>query len=156
VCIRPIWNGKVRKVQYVLWISLAPSVSRDVYILGRQKLRVIRAPSSSYSSAFCIAPANLKTMKLLIVIQFAGLLRPVLAGGQDSGSGCCKFTLSSSGPFSCPAGQLPDGQIRLNGSEPTSTFCIDKNGKITDQNGFGCIITGEFTAYGQGNLRCLT
>ncbi|KAI0385401.1 hypothetical protein F5Y04DRAFT_276732 [Hypomontagnella monticulosa] len=63
------------------------------------------------------------------------VLPAVLAGG------CCKFTLSSTGSFACPAGQLPDGQIRLNGSEPISTFCIDSKGGITDGRGYGCIVT---------------
>jgi hypothetical protein len=87
-------------------------------------------------------------MKLNKLILFAKLVASASAGsilgrGTNSASGCCKFTLSASGPFNCPAGQLPDGQIRLNGSEPTSAFCIDQSGKITDQNGFGCIVTGE-------------
>ncbi|CZR63611.1 uncharacterized protein PAC_13508 [Phialocephala subalpina] len=63
------------------------------------------------------------------------------AGGND----CCRFTLSSKGLFSCPARQLPDGQIRLNGSEPESTFCLDSKGGITDQNSNGCIVTGAPT-----------
>ncbi|KAK4442284.1 hypothetical protein QBC34DRAFT_431759 [Podospora aff. communis PSN243] len=70
----------------------------------------------------------------------AVLASPVSA---DKGqSGCCKFTLHASAPFDCPAGQLEDGQIRLNGSYPTSSFCIDNKGAITDANGFGCIVTG--------------
>lgn len=82
-------------------------------------------------------------MKFLKVVSTAIFLPSVLAGGQSAGSGCCKFTLSSAGPFNCPAGQLSDGQIRLNGTEPTSTFCISPDGKITDQAGFGCIVTGK-------------
>ena len=54
----------------------------------------------------------------------------------------CAFTLSSSGGIACPAGQLTDGQIRLNGSESIATFFI-ADGKITDSAGRGCIITGE-------------
>jgi hypothetical protein len=69
-------------------------------------------------------------------------------GNHDGGgdSGCCKFTLSSEGPFACPAGQLEDGQIRLNGTYPTSTFCIGPDGGITDERGFGCIVTGSFSS----------
>jgi hypothetical protein len=67
----------------------------------------------------------------------------VRAGGEHEG-GCCKFSLSSPNLPGCPAGQLPDGQIRLNGSYPASTFCID-GGKIKDQNGYGCIVTGPPT-----------
>jgi hypothetical protein len=79
---------------------------------------------------------------LLLQLALAGVavLPTILAGGGD----CCKFTLSSKGSFSCPAGQLSDGQIRLNGSEPESTFCIDSQGGITDENGYGCIVTGKF------------
>jgi hypothetical protein len=54
----------------------------------------------------------------------------------------CSFTLSSSGSFACPAGQLPDGQIRLNGTEDSAAFYISDGG-ITDSKGFGCIVTGE-------------
>jgi hypothetical protein len=53
----------------------------------------------------------------------------------------CTFTISSSGGLTCPAGQLSDGQIRLNGTEPTVYFTI-KDGKITDAAGRGCIVTG--------------
>ncbi|KAG4428503.1 hypothetical protein IFR05_016014 [Cadophora sp. M221] len=52
----------------------------------------------------------------------------------------CAFSIESAGSFACPAGQLSDGQIRLNGTEETSTFYIDGDG-ITDLNGFGCIVT---------------
>ncbi|KAK3299468.1 uncharacterized protein B0H64DRAFT_100598 [Chaetomium fimeti] len=57
----------------------------------------------------------------------------------------CAFTLSSSGSFVCPAGQLEDGQIRLNGSYPTATFYLDPDGGITDSDGYGCIVTGSPT-----------
>lgn len=60
--------------------------------------------------------------------------------GRDKG---CSFTLLSSGSFACPAGQLPDGQIRLNGTEETATFYISDGG-ITDSQGFGCIVTGMY------------
>ncbi|KAK1772114.1 hypothetical protein QBC33DRAFT_582346 [Phialemonium atrogriseum] len=56
----------------------------------------------------------------------------------------CSFTLLSSGSFACPAGQLPDGQIRLNGTEETATFYITDGG-ITDSQGFGCIVTAPPT-----------
>src|ERR1700726_2755801 len=54
----------------------------------------------------------------------------------------CSFTISSP-EFPHPAGELPDGQIRLNGTEGTATFYIDAHGGITDSNGFGCIVTGQ-------------
>lgn len=80
-------------------------------------------------------------MNFLVPLTFFGVaMLPKVSGG---GTDCCKFILSSSGSFSCPAGQLSDGQIRLNGSEPESTFCLDSKGGITDQNGYGCIVTGE-------------
>lgn len=66
------------------------------------------------------------------------LLRSV---GFASGQEACTFTISSSGGISCPAGQLSDGQIRLNGSEPTAEFSI-AGGQITDSAGRGCIVTG--------------
>ncbi|KAI0385092.1 hypothetical protein F5Y04DRAFT_205103 [Hypomontagnella monticulosa] len=85
-------------------------------------------------------------MKSSLVLSLAcfHLLPAVLAGNKDdSGSSCCKFTLTSSGPVACPAGQLPDGQIRLNGSYPETTFCLGKDGGITDDHGRGCIVTEE-------------
>jgi LysM repeat protein len=54
----------------------------------------------------------------------------------------CTFAITASGGLSCPAGQLSDGQIRLNGSYPSSKFSIS-NGQITDASGRGCIITRE-------------
>lgn len=63
--------------------------------------------------------------------------------GNHGGGHCCRFTLSSHGSFDCPAGELEDGQIRLNGTYDTSTFCIDSEGGITNSRGFGCIVTGE-------------
>lgn len=62
-----------------------------------------------------------------------------LASRGQSG---CPFDITSSGAFACPAGELSDGQIRLNGTEDTATFYIDSNGGITDSNGYGCIVTG--------------
>jgi hypothetical protein len=55
----------------------------------------------------------------------------------------CSFEITSSGSFECPAGELSDGQIRLNGTEDTSTFYINANGGITNSMGFGCIVTGN-------------
>ncbi|KAK4442004.1 hypothetical protein QBC34DRAFT_431971 [Podospora aff. communis PSN243] len=59
----------------------------------------------------------------------------------------CEFTLSSAEPFVCPAGQLEDGQIRLNGSYATSSFHISANGGIVDSDGFGCIVTVPTTQF---------
>lgn len=80
---------------------------------------------------------------LSIQVVAASILLPMVAatGGDD----CCNITLSSPACFTDPAGQLPDGQIRFNGSYPTSTFCLSKDGGLTDQNGFGCIVTGRVT-----------
>lgn len=64
----------------------------------------------------------------------------VAATGSDD---CCNISLSSPACFADPAGQLPDGQIRFNGSYPSSTFCLHKDGGLTDQKGFGCIVTGK-------------
>ncbi|KAI0179365.1 hypothetical protein GGR52DRAFT_535896 [Hypoxylon sp. FL1284] len=60
--------------------------------------------------------------------------------GLDHADGC-SFTFSSSGSFACPAGQLDDGQIRLNGSETTATFKLQKGGGFIDAKGYGCIVT---------------
>ncbi|GAB1316410.1 hypothetical protein MFIFM68171_06620 [Madurella fahalii] len=75
---------------------------------------------------------------LILGIQLASIGR---AGATwvDGHQGC-GFTLSSTGSFPCAAGQLSDGQIRLNGSESIATFYI-ADGKITDSAGRGCIIT---------------
>jgi hypothetical protein len=54
----------------------------------------------------------------------------------------CEFTVSSDGAFACPAGQLEDGQIRLNGSYDTANFVLSGGG-IVDSRGFGCIVTGK-------------
>lgn len=80
-----------------------------------------------------------------LVLAAACVFKGTLADhqGDDTGSDCCKFTISSSGSFACPAGELSDGQIRLNGTYDTATFCIDKQGGITDSHGFGCIVTGK-------------
>jgi LysM repeat protein len=56
----------------------------------------------------------------------------------------CMFTIMSSGDISCPAGQLSDGQIRLNGSYPSAEFTI-ANSQITDSSGRGCIITRQYS-----------
>jgi hypothetical protein len=65
------------------------------------------------------------------------------AGNSDPDpSDKCAFTLSSSAGIDCPASQLSDGQIRLNGTEDIATFYIS-DGKITDSQGRGCIVTGE-------------
>lgn len=55
----------------------------------------------------------------------------------------CAFTLSSDGTLACPAGQLEDGQIRLNGSESTATFYLQDGGGFKDSDVFGCIVTEE-------------
>lgn len=52
----------------------------------------------------------------------------------------CTFSLSASGGIECPAGELDDGQIRLNGSYPTAEFTI-RGDKIWDSAGKGCIVT---------------
>jgi hypothetical protein len=66
------------------------------------------------------------------------LARTVLATSSPG----CGFTLTSSGNIACPAGQLADGQIRLNGTEDIATFHIS-DGKVSDSEGKGCIITGR-------------
>jgi len=57
---------------------------------------------------------------------------------------CC-FHLSASGAVTGTAGQLDDGQVRINGPLSASEFCISDSG-ITDANGRGCILTRKFKA----------
>jgi hypothetical protein len=91
-------------------------------------------------------------MKLAITLSSAAILLPGTALASwfrradmhvSRGNTGCGFEITSSGSFACTAGQLPDGQIRLNGTEATATFYIDANGGITDSKGFGCIVTGN-------------
>jgi len=81
---------------------------------------------------------------LLPGTALAGLSRGSHYGHARRGDQGCAFTISSMPPFSCPAGQLPDGQIRLNGTEDTATFYIS-DGAITDSMGFGCVVTAPPT-----------
>lgn len=52
---------------------------------------------------------------------------------------CC-FGISASGAVTGTAGQLSDGQVRINGPLSAASFCIS-NGGITDSSGRGCILT---------------
>lgn len=62
-------------------------------------------------------------------------------------SSCC-FHLTASGGASGTLGQLSDGQNRIgDNSLSAAQYCIDSNGAITDANGRGCILTGEFYFY---------
>jgi hypothetical protein len=88
------------------------------------------------------AVMKLSTLSLRLAATLGILPLNSARAEQKDESGCCKFTISSGGSFVCPAGQLEDGQIRLNGTYHTSTFCIGPDGGITDENGFGCIVTG--------------
>lgn len=80
----------------------------------------------------------LSTLAAAAVNAYAGISVNVAArnlakrGDSDSNPGC-PFTLSSSGSFDCPAGQLSDGQIRLNGSEETVSFYHQPGGGFIDQ-----------------------
>ena len=79
-----------------------------------------------------------QTLYLGLALFHATLANQVGTRGAE----CCKFTLASKAPFPCDAGQLEDGQIRLNGSYPTTEFCLDQqSGGITDDSGLGCIVT---------------
>jgi hypothetical protein len=90
-------------------------------------------------------------MKSIVNLSFAVALLSSTAlasrfsrnnGHTRRGDKGCAFTISFS-EFANPAGELPDGQIRLNGTEGMATFYINANGGITDSNGFGCIVTGQ-------------
>lgn len=72
----------------------------------------------------------------IAALLIAAIVSP--AAAQQAG---CTFTITSSGGIACPAGELSDGQIRLNGTEATASFTI-LNGQITDSAGRGCIVTG--------------
>lgn len=56
----------------------------------------------------------------------------------------CTFSLTASGGQSGSIGQLGDGQNRIGGDLPPASYSIS-NGKITDANGRGCILTPPTT-----------
>lgn len=56
---------------------------------------------------------------------------------------CCTFELTASGGQSGTIGQLSDGQVRIGGGLPPSSFTIC-NGAITDASGYGCLLTRKF------------
>lgn len=64
------------------------------------------------------------------------------SSASASSATACPFTINSAGGVSGVVGQLSDGQIRVNGSYPATTFSIN-NGQITDSSGRGCILTRE-------------
>ncbi|KAM7211891.1 hypothetical protein V8F06_012733 [Rhypophila decipiens] len=64
----------------------------------------------------------------------------------------CTFAMTSTGPFSYPAGRLEDGQIRFNGSYPTTQFIMVNGSMITDSAGFGCIVTESPTTQFQCDM----
>ncbi|KAI9736115.1 MAG: hypothetical protein M1818_006291 [Claussenomyces sp. TS43310] len=54
----------------------------------------------------------------------------------------CSFTLTASGGQSGSVGQLDDGQNRIGGGLPATSFTISNgNGTVTDSTGRGCILT---------------
>lgn len=94
-------------------ISFVPSTS-GTWVSTNQ-------PTSSLSASWSVASSS------------------TASASSPSGS-CCSFTITASGGVSGIAGQLSDGQIRVNGSYPPATFCIS-NGQVTDSSGRGCILT---------------
>ena len=58
----------------------------------------------------------------------------------------CTFSLTASGGQSGTIGQLGDGQNRIGGGLPPASYSIS-NGKITDANGRGCILTPPTTQF---------
>lgn len=58
--------------------------------------------------------------------------------------GSCCFGISASGAVMGTAGQLSDGQVRINGPLSAAEFCI-AGSSITDANGRGCILTRKWT-----------
>jgi hypothetical protein len=62
-------------------------------------------------------------------------------------SSCCfGINVSGDGVEGGSLGQLDDGQNRFGPNQSGATFCID-DGKITDKNGRGCILTGPTTQF---------
>ena len=59
------------------------------------------------------------------------------------GNSCC-FELTASGGASGTLGQLSDGQNRIGGGLPPSSYCISPSGIITDSSGRGCILTRKY------------
>jgi hypothetical protein len=56
--------------------------------------------------------------------------------------GDCDFKIYASGGAHGLVGQLSDGQCRIGGGYAPSKFALDQSsGLLTDQNGWGCIIT---------------
>ncbi|KAM3076166.1 hypothetical protein ACMFMG_006322 [Clarireedia jacksonii] len=81
-------------------------------------------------------PASKSTIPSSTLESSTSSSSPSLPSGSS-----CTFKITTTGDNKWTAGQLSDGQIRLNGSYPASTFSI-KNGQIMDSNGRGCIVTG--------------
>jgi hypothetical protein len=62
-------------------------------------------------------------------------------------SSCCfGINVSGDGVDGGSLGQLDDGQNRFGPNQSGATYCID-DGKITDKNGRGCILTGPTTQF---------
>jgi len=62
-------------------------------------------------------------------------------------SSCCfGINVSGDGVQGGSLGQLSDGQNRFGPNQSGATYCID-DGKITDKNGRGCILTGPTTQF---------
>lgn len=58
------------------------------------------------------------------------------------GEVCC-FELNAKGGIEGSVGQLSDGQNRIGGGLPPTTYCIDTDGEIEDSSGRPCILTRE-------------
>lgn len=78
------------------------------------------------------------------MLKFAALSFVYGASALSVPRSSCSFQLTSSGGQSGTLGQLPDGQIRIGGGLPASTFTISHGG-ITDEAGRGCILTRKFS-----------
>ncbi|KEQ75644.1 hypothetical protein M436DRAFT_41835 [Aureobasidium namibiae CBS 147.97] len=66
---------------------------------------------------------------------------------QTRQSSCCfGINVSGDGVQGGSLGQLTDGQNRFGPNQSGATYCID-DGKITDKNGRGCILTGPTTQF---------
>lgn len=74
------------------------------------------------------------------MLKFAAISFVVGASALNIPRTTCSFELTASGGQSGTIGQLSDGQLRIGGGFPASTFTI-AHGGITDAAGRGCILT---------------
>src|SRR5262245_11619542 len=75
----------------------------------------------------------------ILAAGLAATAPAALTVNQIVGNGCCG-QITAHGAAKGVTGQLLDGQIRIGGGHPHSTYCF-WDGAFTDSTGKGCIIT---------------